>query len=467
MRSTVSISSLKFITLVLTRISISIMIKAAFKIFIIVSLISCNQSLEKKQTTTTLEDDAKQVAELGCQIELLKNKTYDTEGNEKKKAEQELKAANEQGYALFSQMLEKYTNRKDEFQLAYKKAAKQCKYPLGELERETVLISEVGEQPSVTVSSIGLIETAFGSENKILYSFSKDKGTTFSIPEEIASLNDLMLGRGMGPQIAAAKEFTAIAAINGAGDIFFWKKTRDNGRWSEEIQVNKVAGVAGEGLMALVADTIGKQIIIVWLDTREKDKAKVYGAFSTDAGIKWTEKLIYELPDGSVCPCCKPNVLINGKNVYVMFRNNIKGSRDLHLVQSVDGGKTFSNAQKIGTGTWEIDGCPMDGGGMALSPSNKVVTAWKRKNEIYLSELNSTEQKTGEGWFPSISFIRNTPTVVWSSNGKILLKDQNSKKEIILGKGGFPKVVRASLNELFVIWESGNGVVGKTFTSIN
>ena len=32
-------------------------------------------------------------------------------------------------------------------------------------------------------------------------------------------------------------------------------------------------------------------------------------------------------PDTTVCECCKPSVVIEGNNVYVMFRNWLNGNR--------------------------------------------------------------------------------------------------------------------------------------------
>lgn len=422
---------------------------------------SCQEAEKKKEIEPSLEEDAKKVADIGCRIETLKDKTYDTEGGEKQKAKKELEALTEEGYTLFGKMLEKYDQRTNEFQTAYQKAAKACKYPVSELKKGSILISDVGEQPSISASARGEILVVFGSGSNIFYSCSNDSGKTFSGPEAVETIDELMLGRGMGPQIASTKDLKLITAINGEGNICFWKKADEAAKWSKGMQVNKAPNAAEEGLMAVAGDPNGSNIIVVWLDTREKNKAKVYGTFSTDAGNNWSEKLIYESPGGSVCPCCKPNVLIDGQNIFVMFRNNIKGSRDLYLVKSSDGGRTFGNAQKSGSGTWQIDGCPMDGGGIALSPFKDIVTAWKRKNEIFLSRSNLQEQKIGEGWLPSVVFIGNDPIVIWSNDGNILLKSPSMEKVAILGQGGFPKAINVSAKEAFVIWESGNGIVGR------
>jgi Neuraminidase (sialidase) len=107
--------------------------------------------------------------------------------------------------------------------------------------------------------------------------------------------------------------------------------------------------VAKENLMALSAD--GQNAFAVWLDLRDKHN-KIFGAKSSDGGKTWGKNImIYASPDTTVCECCKPSVVIKGNNVYGLFRNWLNGNRDLHIIQSTDGGLNFGQAQKLGTGS--------------------------------------------------------------------------------------------------------------------
>lgn len=47
-----------------------------------------------------------------------------------------------------------------------------------------------------------------------------------------------------------------------------------------------------------------------------------------------------------------------------------------------DGGASFGKAQKLGEGSWKLNGCPMDGGGLAIDENGDVQTVWRRKNTI-------------------------------------------------------------------------------------
>jgi hypothetical protein len=101
--------------------------------------------------------------------------------------------------------------------------------------------------------------------------------------------------------------------------------------------------------------------------------------------LTWSKNLmIYESPAGTICECCHPSAAIDSEGqVLVMWRNWLAGSRDMYLVRSRDG-LTFSKPEKLGSGTWKLNACPMDGGGLAasqerLSPHGAAITrsSWR------------------------------------------------------------------------------------------
>ena len=59
-------------------------------------------------------------------------------------------------------------------------------------------------------------------------------------------------------------------------------------------------------------------------------------------------------------------------------------------------GKPAGDAVKQGTGTWKLEACPMDGGGIALH-NGEIVTAWRREHDIYLAHPGKPEVKLGPG----------------------------------------------------------------------
>ena len=144
-----------------------------------------------------------------------------------------------------------------------------------------------------------------------------------------------------------------VAAIDKAGDIHAFRLNHQTGQWSTIEMVNDVQGSAKEGLLGISADD-QDHFYAVWLDLRNDDQNKITFSSTGEDG-KWNKnRVIYTSPDGHVCECCKPSVVVKDHSVSLMFRNWISGSRDLYIINSKDGGKTFGPAQKLGKGTWKL-----------------------------------------------------------------------------------------------------------------
>ena len=144
---------------------------------------------------------------------------------------------------------------------------------------------------------------------------------------------------------------------------------------------------------------------------------------------------------------------MKGDNVYVMFRNWINGNRDLYLIQSKDGGSIFGEAQKLGTGSWKLNACPMDGGGLAITSTGAIQTVWRREGKIYAATPGSAENEIGEGRGCTMETVHGKNVYAWIENGEVVvIKPKGQKK--ILGKGSQP-VLKALNNEhVICVWEN-------------
>jgi len=192
---------------------------------------------------------------------------------------------------------------------------------------------------------------------------------------------------------------------------------------------------------------------------RIKPQGKIYIATSNDGGKSWSKsKLVYQSPDGSICECCKPSISSDAKGgIYIMFRNNINGSRDLHITKSMDNGETFTMPEKMGTGTWKIDGCPMDGGDLTISDKLGLITAWQREGEIFIASDNDSEEQIGYGRSPSISSNNKTTYMVYSKGEDIMATNIKQLMPKKIGTGNFPKVLNLEKNTIY-FWVNDNGV---------
>ena len=279
------------------------------------------------------------------------------------------------------------------------------------------------------------------SDGKVLsVVLSSDGGSSFGPPSAVAG-GAFMVGRHRGPRVAVRGQQVVVSAI-ADGTLSAWN-SRDGGKtWSAASLVNDVAKSAREGLHGMAVGPKG-ELFAVWLDLRTTGM-KVYGALSTDGGVKWSNRLVYASPSGSVCECCHPSVTIDGQGqIHVMFRISLDGSRDMYLATSKDGGKTFA-AAKLGEGTWKLNACPMDGGGLVMGPAGPM-TVWRRDGKIHATDV------IGDGKDPAMAVGPDGKAVYgWTRGGEVIVDGQS------MGPGGFVSLVGGQ--QVVVAWETPGGI---------
>ena len=321
-------------------------------------------------------------------------------------------------------------------------------------ESPLVVIIGKGHMPNVTNDNSGNIHVVYGTGDSIMYTTSKD-GKSFTSPSVVAVLPKLFASAMRGPQIAAAANSIVVTACTKTGNIFSYHKPT-SGKWTKAVKVNDGNETAKEALIALSAN--GLNSYAVWLSVKDPKGQNVYGAKSTDGGKTWMKNVIvYDSPDSTVCECCKPSVAMKGNNVYVMFRNWLSGNRDLYLIKSTDGGKTFAKAEKLGLGSWKLNGCPMDGGGLAISKSGYPRTVWRREGKIYADTPDMPEKEIGEGRSCSIETINDKNIYTWTESGNVIVMKPNGMK-MNLGKGSLPLAKALTNEQVICVWENKNEI---------
>lgn len=319
-----------------------------------------------------------------------------------------------------------------------------------------------GQMPALAKDEENNVHLVYGIGDSIMYTHSDDNGKSFASPVLIDTLTDLVDYATRGPQITVTKNGFTVIAVNRLGNIFSFTKD-ESGRWTKAARVNDVDTVDKEGFLGLSSDG-ENNLFAIWDDLRDDKRQKIYGARSTDGGKTWNKNiLVYKSPDSTVCECCKPSVAMQGSDVYVMFRNWLNGNRDLYLIQSADGGKSFGQAQKLGTGSWQLNGCPMDGGGLAVAANGKVQTVWRRQRKIYAAAPGTTEKEIGEGKGCNVETVNGKNIYAWTNhNGDVIcLLPDGSKK--IAGKGMLPVLKSVSHNEVICVWEDDTDIKSTVF----
>ncbi|MCX6599337.1 MAG: sialidase family protein [Acidobacteria bacterium] len=333
-------------------------------------------------------------------------------------------------------------------------------------------------QPQLAIGA-GQVAITFGAGSHIYFAASPDGGQTFGAPVKVAEVGALALGRHRGPRLAILKDALVISAIAGQavatgphahglpdqGDLLVWRSTDQGRTWTRTGKINDVPGAAREGLHAMAVAPDGT-LSAAWLDLRSKGTL-LYGARSVDGGRSWSKnELIYSSPDGTICQCCHPALAADqaAGSLWVMWRNVVEGSRDLYAARSGDG-LHFGTAQKLGTGTWKLNACPMDGGGLAVA-DGKVTSAWRRDSDVFLSAAGEPDQKVGTGKDVALALTRQGPVVAWTADGGIQARLPGAVAPVELAKpGAFVNLLTLPDGTVLAAWETGASIETKVLAA--
>lgn len=332
----------------------------------------------------------------------------------------------------------------------------------------TVVDAPAGaRQPQVAISGgrFKSVFLVFGTKDTVHIALSASEGRTFGRPLVVDEVGNLSLGLRRGPRIVSLRKVvvvTAIAGVKGGGqdgDLWCWRSETNGKSWTKSGPVNPKAGAAREGLHAMAGGP-GWKVYTAWIDL-ETDSPRVLGSLSTDAGSTWAKPVVLEGDASAICPCCAPSAAFGADgSVAVMWRGQSGGARDLVVARSEDGGTTFSKPVKVGTGTWKITSCPMDGGALAAK-GNEITAVWRREDKVYASPLSGAEVFLGEGEQPSAAATLAGTYVLWvkKRGGPLMLKGPGSAEPVELDAAASDPVVATAPDDsgfTLATWESGD-----------
>ena len=317
-----------------------------------------------------------------------------------------------------------------------------------------------GLQPQIAVAPSGRIHVVFGKDNAIYHTASTDE-RTFSLPVKVGELDKLALKMRRGPRVAVAGQRVIVTAISHQdGMLHCWNSADDGKMWKEQAPLNSPAGSAREGLHAMAGD--GRNLIaIAWLDLRNKG-TELWSRVSRDGGTTWgAETRVYASPDGHICECCHPSLAAGPKGeIAALWRNWLDGSRDMWLAVSHDGGRTFADARKLGPGTWQLKGCPMDGGAVAFADNGKPVAVWRREMTVFASAAPDREDRLSDsGTQPVIQTSGQGILTVWEERSGLMLKRDQAAPTQLATNGRAAAMAAMPDGSVVVAWETGDGSI--------
>lgn len=314
------------------------------------------------------------------------------------------------------------------------------------------------KQPQVALGK-EIVAVTFGSPGTVWFSASRDGGKTFEAAAKVAAANGLMLGMHRGPRIVVSGTAIVISAITapdkgGNGNLVAWRSTDGGHTWSAPSTVNDKTQSAREGLHAMAASPDGT-LHAVWLDDRDGVK-KLLGSSSKDGGATWSKnQIIYASPERTICECCHPSIAVNRDGtIFVMFRNALGGARDMYIAISRDHGQTFKT-EKLGNGTWKLNACPMDGGGMTVpAVGGAIDVVFRRGDTIYVDEPGEPEVEIAKGKNPTVAGSH----IFWTSPDGLHAEREKGKPMLLDPKGAYPAAAFDG-TRTFAAWESGGHIV--------
>lgn len=290
----------------------------------------------------------------------------------------------------------------------------------------------------------------FGSKNTIYYA------PLDAAPVRVADTPVLSLGNHRGPRLAfTAHAIVITAGIGPAGQDFgpntlrSWRSTDGGKTWSAGPELS-TPGTGGMGFQSIASD--GKRgLWAAWIGPANGHPT-LFLSNSEDEGVTWTKQRVLS---ETVCECCHPTVAIGADGrIHVLFRNSLDGNRDPYVATSEDR-KSF-HFVKLGQGSWAINACPMDGGGLAEF-HGEVVTLWRRLDQLFLARPDGkAEEAFAAGRNAAVTLREKGLYAIWASPAGIMAQAPGAAPRLLSKTGAFPAI--AAAGPVVVAWEEGGKI---------
>ncbi|MFT7513748.1 MAG: hypothetical protein ACI9QL_002962 [Candidatus Omnitrophota bacterium] len=204
----------------------------------------------------------------------------------------------------------------------------------------------------------------------------------------------IAMGTIRGAQAAIGRSGHVHVVWNGSG---IWKSDDRNGppmlyarsvKQGKPFEAEQIIsddwGVDGGG--AVAADAKG-QVYVVFHAGRHEEGEKgrrIYLKHSGDDGRRFELARPVSPMGTGVCGCCAMQAFVDRTgHVYIVYRTADGTNRDIMLLVSTDGGKTFAQRR---IDSWKVDRCPMSSMSFAES-ARGVLVGWEKEQQVYVGLL--------------------------------------------------------------------------------
>ncbi len=257
-------------------------------------------------------------------------------------------------------------------------------------------------------------------ESEIFFSVSTDNGKTFSEPINVSNNTKESIDAGL-----AVSENNIYLIWNqktpDSIDIFFTKSTDYGNIFSTPINLSNSLSVSaiGRDLSIAVSD---EKLFVVWY-TDSKENSDVFFTRSLDGGLNFSTHVNLSQSDAL---SKYSQVVVNEKNVYVVWHDYSQGNGDIFLRESTDYGATFGSIKNLSNDEQESNIFIL-GPQIALS-EDRVFVAWQNKvdgnADLYLKSISQSESQIGSPLL--LSTLNEAVNVELSFEGNQLEADKTT-----------------------------------------
>jgi BNR repeat-like domain len=279
--------------------------------------------------------------------------------------------------------------------------------------------------------------TALGSGGVLLHQW-RFRWYPLAEAHQRPDASDLTFPRDLAAGLAASPELDAPATIRASPDALlpwargnggtFVHRSHDGGRtWAETHEIETRPYPGGYGLRGAVELPAGSLLLPL---SDVPDYRRVFAVRSVDGGRRWTAPTPVAAEDGRWFEEPAPLILPGGR-ILVLLREN--HTRELHQVESTDGGQTWSRPEPTG-----IAGYPAH---LALLPDGRILCVYGHRRPDYAIYAVVSHDE-GQSWE-----VRDTRVV----RGGLPNRDL-----------GYPTSTVTAAGEVFTVYycQDGAGVTG-------
>lgn len=307
---------------------------------------------------------------------------------------------------------------------------------------DVLRVPDAGIQPDVVVDAAGVLHLVYlaGSPGNadVFYTSSRDGGQHFAPRVRVNSQPGSAIATGTirGAQLALGRNGLVHVVWNGSGTAeptppvragqkpgapLLYARSAPGGA-AFEPQRNLITATRHlDGGSSVTADETGN-VFVAWhgnaIDGAEGEEARrVWLARSADDGRTFAAEVPISPVETGVCGCCGLRVAAGGGNIHVLYRAATRMvHRDVHALQSADGGRTFV-ARKLDA--WELGACPMSS--MAIVPGGDATYGWEHDGNVAFVSGNAASVAPALANPQEASARRKHPRLAAGDDGTVLL----------------------------------------------